>query len=183
MASTWMLTAAIVVVILMTPALLQKLFALPAGATQVANLAGAAALAVSTILVGAATDRFGVQSVATVALPLLVVGTYGLYFGAEHHPSALVPLYILAGIGAGAVTATPIVMVRAFPAAVRFSGISFAYNIAYAVFGGFTPLSVSWLAHLNPINPAHYIAVVAAVGFLGILLAPAAWFHADYRGN
>ena len=183
MASTWMLTAAIVVVILMTPALLQKLFALPAGATQVANLAGAAALAVSTILVGAATDRFGVQSVATVALPLLVVGTYGLYFGAEHHPSALVPLYILAGIGAGAVTATPIVMVRAFPAAVRFSGISFAYNIAYAVFGGFTPLSVSWLAHLNPINPAHYIAVVAAVGFLGILLAPAAWFHTDYRGN
>jgi MFS family permease len=171
MASTWMLTAAIVVVILMTPALLQKLFTLPAGATQEANLGGAAALVLSAILVGVATDRFGVRAVATVVLALLVIGTYALYFGAQRH-SALVPLYILAGFGAGAVSVTPVVMVRAFPAAVRFSGLSFAYNIAYAIFGGFTPLLVSWLAHLNPINPAHYMAAVAIIGFLGILLAP-----------
>ena len=172
MACTWMLTAAIVVVILMTPALLQKLFALPAGATQLANLVGVTALVFSNMLVGAATDRFPIRSVAVVALPLLVLGTYALYFGAERHQSALLPLYALAGFGAGAVTLTPIVMIRAFPAAVRFSGLSFAYNIAYAVFGGITPLFVSWLAHLNPINPAHYIAVVTVIGFLGILLAP-----------
>ena len=174
MASTWMLTAAIVVVILMTPALLQQLFALPAGATQLANLAGAAALVLSTVLVGAATDRFGIRAVASVALPLLVIGTYALYIGAERGQSALVPLYILAGLGAGAVALTPIVMIRAFPAAVRFSGISFAYNIAYAVFGGMTPLFVAWLAHLNPINPAHYLTVVTLIGFLGTLLAPTA---------
>jgi MFS family permease len=174
MASTWMLTGAIVVVILMTPALLQQLFALPAGATQVANLAGAAALILSTVLVGAATDRFGVRSVATVVLPLLVIGTYALYVGAEREPSVLLLLYILAGFGVGAVALTPIVMIRAFPATVRFSGISFAYNIAYAVFGGITPLFVSWLAQLNPINPAHYIAVVTVIGFLGIVFAPSA---------
>jgi MFS family permease len=174
MASTWMLTGAIVVVILMTPALLQQLFALPAGATQVANLAGAAALILSTVLVGAATDRFGIRSVATVVLPLLVIGTYALYVGAEREPSVLLLLYILAGFGVGAVALTPIVMIRAFPATVRFSGISFAYNIAYAVFGGITPLFVSWLAQLNPINPAHYIAVVTVIGFLGIVFAPSA---------
>jgi predicted MFS family arabinose efflux permease len=159
MACTWMLAAAIVVVILMTPALLQKLFALPASATQLANLVGVTALVFSNMLVGAATDRFSVRSVAIAMLPVLVIGTYALYFGAERHQSGLVPLYALAGFGAGAVTLTPIVMIRAFPAAVRFSGLSFAYNIAYAVFGGITPLFVSWLAHLNPINPAHYIAL------------------------
>jgi MFS family permease len=173
-AATWMLTAAIVVVILMTPALLQKLFALPSGATQLANLAGAAALAVSAGLVGAATDRFSIRRVAIVTLPLLVIGTYVLYYGAERHPSTILPLYILAGLGAGAVTLTPIVMIRAFPAPVRFSGLSFAYNTAYAVFGGITPLFVSWLAHLNPLNPAHYIAIVTVIGFLGITLAPTA---------
>jgi MFS family permease len=174
MASTWMLTAAILVVILMTPALLQELFALPAGATQLANLAGAAALVLSTVLVGAATDRFGIRTVASLALPLLVIGTYALYLGAARGQSALLPLYILAGFGAGAVSLTPVVMIRAFPAAVRFSGLSFSYNLAYAVFGGTTPLFVSWLAHLNPINPAHYLTVVTLIGFLGILLAPTA---------
>jgi hypothetical protein len=55
----------------------------------------------------------------------------------------------LGRLRAGAVTLTPIVMIRAFPAPVRFSGLSFAYNTACAVFGGITPLFVSWLAHLN----------------------------------
>ena len=173
MASTWMLTAAIIVVILMSPALLQKSFALSASATQLGNLAGTAALVISTVLVGAATDRFGVRRVAVAALPLLIIGTYALYLGAEHRTAALLPLYILAGLGTGCVTLTPVAMIRAFPAQVRFSGLSFAYNIAYAVFGGITPLFVSWIAHLNPISPAHYIAFVTVIGLLGTLLSPA----------
>jgi len=63
-------------------------------------------------------------------------------------------------------------MVRAFPAVVRFTGVSFSYNIAYAVLGGITPIVVARLAHLNPFGPAHFITGVAAVGLLGILLAP-----------
>lgn len=35
---------------------------------------------------------------------------------------------------------------RAFPPSIRFSGLSFAYNMAYAVFGGLTPmLTGAWL--------------------------------------
>jgi MFS family permease len=170
--STWMLTAAIVVVILMTPALLQKLFALSPQSTQLANLAGTAALCVSTAAIGVATDRFGVRRVAIPVVLLLVVATYGLFLGAARTPSALLPLYILAGLGAGCVVLTPIVMVRAFPTPVRFSGVSFSYNIAYAIFGGLTPLLVSWLAHLNRLNPAHYIAVIAGFGLLATLMAP-----------
>jgi MFS family permease len=174
MASTWMLTAAIVVVLLMTPALLQKLFALPVGATQLGNLAATSAHVVSAVLVGAAADRFGVRRVAMIVFPLLVIGTYALYLGSEYRPSALIVLYILAGLGAGAVTVSPVAIIRAFPAPVRFSGLSFAYNIANAVFGGITPLFVSWLAHLNPINPAHYVAFATAIGLLGTLLLPTA---------
>jgi len=54
-----------------------------------------------------------------------VIGTCVLYFGAWRDPSAVLPLYILAGLGVGAVTLTPIVMFRAFPAAPRFSRLSF----------------------------------------------------------
>jgi hypothetical protein len=89
-------------------------------------------------------------------------------------PSALLPLYILAGIGAGAAVLAPILIIRSFPPPVRFSGFSLSYNISYALFGGMTPPLVSWIAHLNRIGPAHYVAFVASVGMTTILLAPTA---------
>jgi MFS family permease len=152
--------------------MLQNLFRLTPLDVQLANLAGTTALCLSTVAVGTATDRFGIRRVAVPLLVLLIVATYGLYIGAERLPSALLPLYVLAGIGAGAAALTPIVMVRAFPPAVRFTGVSFSYNISYALFGGLTPLFVSWLAHLDPLSPAHYVAGVAVLGLLAILIAP-----------
>jgi MFS family permease len=172
MVTTWMLTAGIVVVILMTPALLQKLFALPAVTVQWANLAATAALSFSVVAVGAAADRFGIRRVAVPILFLLIASTYALYIGAGASPSALLPLYILAGIGAGGVVLTPMLMVRAFPPQVRFSGVAFSYNVVYAIFGGITPPLVLWLAHLNRLGPAHYIAAVTIAGLCATLLAP-----------
>ncbi len=171
--SSWTLSAAIVVVILMTPSLLQQLFKLSARETQVANLAGTAALCISTIALGAAVDRFGIRRVAIPALFLLVVATYALYLGAEHFPSALLSLYIVAGLGAGAAVLTPILMIRAFPPEVRFSGVSFSYNLAFAFFGGVTPLLVAWLSHLNRFSPAHYVAIVACFGVVATRMIPA----------
>jgi MFS family permease len=169
--STWMLTAAIVVVILMTPSLLENLFRPAPNDVQLANLAGTAALCLSTVAMGAATDRFGIRRVSIPVLLLLITATYGLYIGAGPLPSTLLPFYVLAGIGAGGAVLTPILMVHAFPPAVRFTGVSFSYNISYAVFGGMTPLLVSWLAHLNPLSPAHYIAALTVLGLLTIQTA------------
>jgi hypothetical protein len=84
------------------------------------------------------------------------------------------PLYIVAGFGAGAVVLTPIVLVRAFPPLIRFTGVSFSYNIAYAIFGGLTPPLVAWLIHLNRYGPAHYVAAAAIAGLIATFLAPVA---------
>jgi MFS family permease len=170
--STWMLTAAIVVVILMTPALIPRLFGIAPVQVQMANLAATAALCISTVVIGAATDRYGIRRVAVPMLLLLIASTYGLYRGAEISPSSLLPLYVLAGIAAGGCVLTPLMMVRAFPAAIRFSGVSFSYNLAYALFGGLTPLLVSWLAHLDRTGPAYYVAAVTLVGLGATLSAP-----------
>jgi MFS family permease len=170
--STWMLTAIIVVAILMTPALLQTVFHIAARDAQMANLCGTAALCIGTVSVGLATDRFGIRPVAIAITALMIVSGYALYWGAGNMPSAILPLYIAAGLGAGAVALTPILMVRAFPPSVRFSGVSFSYNIAYAVFGGVTPLLVSWMVRLDRIAPAHYIAGVTALGLIATVMAP-----------
>jgi MFS family permease len=167
----------------MTPLLLQKLFGLSPRETQMANLVGTAALCLSTVAIGAAADQFGIRRVSIPILLLLIAGTYGLYFGADHAPSALLPLYALAGIGAGGVVLTPILMVRAFPPQVRFTGVSFSYNIAYAVFGGLTPLVVSWLARADRFSPAHYIAVVTMLGLVAMFMTPAAPLRNDGKDS
>jgi MFS family permease len=92
-----MLTASIVVVILMTPSLIPKLFGIAPTQVQMANLVATATLCVSTLVIGAATDRFGIRGVAIPILLLLIASTYGLYLGAETMPFALLPLYALAG--------------------------------------------------------------------------------------
>ena len=64
----------------------------------------------------------------------------------------------------GVVGVVPVVMVQAFPPAVRFSGLSFSYNVAYAVFGAGTAAMIGWLAvHAGRMAPAYYVVITAVV--------------------
>jgi uncharacterized membrane protein len=47
---------------------------------------------------------------------------------------------------------------------VRFSGLSFSYNVAYAVFGGLTPVMISLLLPLDKLAPAHYVVALSVLG-------------------
>src|SRR5690606_38692177 len=58
----------------------------------------------------------------------------------------------------------PSIAVAAFPAPVRFSGLSFSYNVAYAICGGATPVAVTLLLRDHPLAPAYYLAAMAVVG-------------------
>jgi hypothetical protein len=76
-----------------------------------------------------------------------------------------VALYALAGFSVGVTGVVPSIMVNAFPPAVRFSGLSFSYNIAYALFGGLTPPLIGLLVRrFGPLAPAHYVALTALIG-------------------
>ncbi len=57
-------------------------------------------------------------------------------------------------------------MVHAFPPEVRFSGISFSYNVSYAIFGGLTPISVTLMMQITPIAPAVYVLALSGLGLL-----------------
>ncbi len=166
---TWMLTAAIVVIILMTPALFQKLHGLTPATTLEANVAATFCLTVMAVVFGALLDRFGTLPVGLLGSLALIGASYALYYGVEANVANLLPLYALAGGAVGIITVVPYVMVHAFPAATRFTGVSFSYNLAYAVFGGITPLLVVSLMAANHHAPAHYVAAVVVVGMAALL--------------
>jgi MFS family permease len=170
---TWVLTAGIVVVILMTPSLLQKLYGIAAADTLAANTWATLGLSIGCVVFGLLADRFGAERMLMLGCALLLAATYALYLGVGADASRLDILYAIAGFCVGVVGVIPTVLVRAFPPAVRFSGISFAYNVAYAIFGGLTPLFVTLLMQHQPLAPAHYVAALCAVG-----VATAAWSRA-----
>jgi MFS family permease len=161
---TWMLSAAIVVVILMTPALLEKMYGVEAVVALRANSLAALALTAGCVLAGWLTDRFGPGTVLTVGCPLLGATAYLMYTAATSDPWLTMFLYTLAGFTVGIVAVVPYVMIALFPAKIRYSGISFSYNIAYAIFGGLTPVVVGWLLRFDRLAPAHYVGALCLLG-------------------
>lgn len=163
---TWVLSAGIVVVILMTPSLLQTLHGFkPADALQ-ANSLAIVCLSLGCVLAGWAADRFGASRVFVVGGLLLLLSSWAFYSSLASQPQLLLPLYALAGLGVGSIGAIPLVMVRAFPAVVRFSGLSFSYNLAYAICGGLTPILVSLLLKWSPLGPAYYVGALCLLFML-----------------
>ncbi|HEY4294107.1 MFS transporter [Luteibacter sp.] len=165
MVVTWVLTAAIVVVILMTPTLMQTAFHVePARAFTGGSLA-ALALCVGCVLGGLLVDWQGKARAMLAASIGLAISTYALYLDLRAGGENLFVLYSLAGLFAGVAGIVPSVLVTAFPPAIRFSGISLSYNIAYAIGGAATPVVVGYLAKTaGGLGPAHYVGGVALVG-------------------
>jgi len=161
---TWMLTAAIVVLILMLPTLAPKGFGIPPSLAFLGNALAACALTVGCILYGWLVDRFGALRTLLAGSLLLIAGTWALFADLAMSGAHFLPLYALAGLLVGVTGVVPVVMVQAFPPPVRFSGLSFSYNVAYAVFGAGTAAMIGWLAvHAGRMAPAYYVTITAVV--------------------
>ncbi|MEN7529708.1 MULTISPECIES: MFS transporter [unclassified Cupriavidus] len=166
---TWMLSAAIVVVILLTPTYLQTLFGFDPRTALVANSAATLCLSVGCVVAGVLADRIGPRVTLAVGGVFLAATAYALYTTVGTRPDLLLPLYALAGFFVGTIGAVPYVLVHAFPAQVRFSGLSFSYNVSYAIFGGLTPVVVSLMLKTDKLAPAHYVVAVCIMGIITAL--------------
>jgi len=160
-----------VVVILMSPVWLQKQFGFAPALTLQANSIATVMLCFGCLAAGLLVDRFGASRTFIVGSLLLAAASWLFYHRVGSHPEQLFLLYGLVGLCVGVVGAVPYVMVRAFPAEVRFTGISFSYNVSYAIFGGLTPIAVTMLMSVSPMAPAWYVLALSLMGFgLGIWL-------------
>jgi MHS family proline/betaine transporter-like MFS transporter len=130
---------------------------------------------------GIASDRLGRRTVLTwgagglalLAWPLMALMARGT------------PLAILGGqiglallVGAnGAVL--PAAMAELAPWRVRCTVLSVGYNVSLALLGGTTPMIAAWLVSRTQVNlaPGIYLALAAAVTFVGALLLPSTARH------
>ncbi|HYP76067.1 MAG TPA: MFS transporter [Polyangiaceae bacterium] len=164
MSLTWVLSAAIVVVILFTPTYLQTVFKVAPKVSLQANSLAIVALTCGCVLFGFLADRIGSKWALSLG-SLALLGTSSVFYHSlPLEGSALFAGYAVTGFFVGSIGVVPYVLVRAFPAKIRFSGLSFSYNVAYAIFGGLTPVLLTLWLKSDKLAPAHYVAALALFG-------------------
>lgn len=164
---TWMLTAGIVVIILMTPTLVQTKLGISAQDAFRGNNWASFFLICGCIAGGLFADKIGRLKALLIGSVLFVASVYVFYFDLTHGAKNFITLYSIAGFFVGVVGIIPSVMVVSFPANIRFSGLSFSYNMAYAIFGAITPPLISYVSSkIGIMAPAHYVALTGLVTIL-----------------
>ncbi|RBH54167.1 MULTISPECIES: MFS transporter [Pseudomonas] len=165
---TCVLTSAVVVLVVVTPTVMQKVFGMSASHTFALSSLGIVFLNIGCVLAGRLVDRIGAWRAVLFYSALLPLGIALLYSCLIHGAEWVGLAYALAGLACGVVGAVPSVMVGLFPARIRVSGISFTYNIAYALWASTTPLL---LIGLMPWSPWVCVGYCAVMGGVGVLIA------------
>ena len=168
---TWFLTACVVVLILTMPNLLTTQFGYSRSQAFSMQSLAIVMQMLGCILAGVLADRFGAGRVMLVGA-ILVASLAGIFYQSLGHAShnTIFMLYMLLGLSSGTVGMVSYALVKMFPAQIRFSGISFSYNVAYAIAGGLTLPVVQWLSLYSNIGAMYYIWVVCLVSVFTALL-------------
>lgn len=164
--STWILTGCVVIIVLLSPKLLTQVLEVCAIDRVLYQMLIICCIAFGAILAGILHDRVGVKKASFVFGMGLCIFALCFYWLLETRASLefVLVMYCAMAFCGGLSVFTPIIMVRSFPAPIRYSGLSFAYNISYAVFGGLTPIFFGWASGSN-----HLLMIGYYMVFLGIL--------------
>ncbi|MEM7694244.1 MAG: MFS transporter [Pseudomonadota bacterium] len=151
--------------------------------TDIMHVSTATALDISTltlvvmllapILAAWVSDKVGRRPLALLGTGGLVLTAYPFWWLIHHQD----PVVILAGqVGMTLVFSIyvgliPVMLAELSKAAVRVSVSSIGYNMTLALFGGLTPLVVTWLVArtADDFVPAYVIMLAAAISFATIL--------------
>lgn len=134
------------------------------------NTFGTLILNVTILIGGILTDRLGCRKLYLICATLIILLTYPLFCLFNMQSMALVMIsYITFSILFGFIPSTYSVMLsRLFPTPIRYSGIAMSYNLAYAIFGGLSPVictvAIRWLD--NILAPAFYVTGMAMISWI-----------------
>ncbi|WP_369608709.1 MFS transporter [Snodgrassella alvi] len=164
---TWFLTGCIVVILLAMPQLLTAGFGFSSALAFEMQSMAIVMQMIGCVLYGVLADRVGSGRMLICGIVLTGVMAVLFYPALGNSSEGMVfALYMLLGLAAGVAGIVSAAMIKMFPPAIRFTGISFSYNVAYAIVGGLTLPVVQWLSSYSPIGAMYYILPLCVVGLL-----------------
>lgn len=188
---TWVLTGCILIFILLIPNFISSMpmFDFNAFEKTYFQICGLVAIVNAIILSGLLSDKIAPYKVCiafSLAFGLFSFLFFKELYSANVSVSSVIALYTLTCFCAGIMNFCPIFMCDVFEARIKFSGISFAYNIAYALAGGFTPQLVAFFHTQAMQNPqsAYSYGLNAYVFILALVaLSTALAMRKIYQSN
>lgn len=148
----------------------------PLAAMGATVMVGAATL-VFSLLGGWLSDHVGRKPVMLwprVATAALTVPAFLLLIAYPSVPVLLAVSTVLAALTALSGAASMVAIPELLPRGVRASGLSIAYALGVAIFGGTTQFIVTWLIQVtgNPAAPAWYVAGTSLVTLIAMMALP-----------
>jgi MFS family permease len=130
-----------------------------------------------SLLGGWLSDRCGRKPVMLwprIATTVLIVPAFGLLIDHPTQGTLLAVTSFLAALAATSGAATLVAIPELLPRGIRATGLSIAYAVGVAIFGGTTQFIVTWLiaATGNPAAPAWYVAGTSVIPVLAMLALP-----------
>ncbi|CAN7157555.1 MFS transporter [Paraburkholderia hospita] len=177
------LTVTIYVLISYLPTFAVKQLKLPYSDSFTAVIVGNLLIMVLSPLTGAWSDRIGRKGLSLWSLGLTLVVIYPLFAWLEEAPSVSKLILVQAVLSitlSGYYGPFGALMAELFPANVRSTGLSLAYNFAVMLFGGFGQFIVTWLIKTtgSPLAPTYYVMFGITLSMIAVACMPAKR-HAD----
>ncbi|NHH82400.1 MFS transporter [Burkholderia gladioli] len=171
------LTVTIYVLISYLPTFAVKQLKLPYAESFYAVIVGGLLLTVLTPLAGAWSDRIGRKTLSLWSLVATLALIYPLFLWLDAAPSVgrlVLVQGLLAITLSGYYGPFGAMIAELFPAQVRSTGLSLAYNVAVMLFGGFGQFIVTWLikATGTPLAPTYYVMAGLALSVIAVACMP-----------
>ncbi|GAC1338994.1 MAG: citrate-proton symporter [Beijerinckiaceae bacterium] len=166
-------TSALYVLAIYLPLFATQSLGVPARNAQMGVICANLTIAVLTPFAGHLSDRFGRRTIILPAvlifcglLPLMMHRLIADPSAFNFFSTQMLAIVVAFMFGPAAALVTEI-----FPVHVRSTGVSIAYNLAVALFGGFAPFLNVWLVARtgNSMAPVYYVLVCGAIGLGGLL--------------
>ncbi|CAG8998834.1 MAG: Fosfomycin resistance protein AbaF [Candidatus Celerinatantimonas neptuna] len=167
---TAMLASAVIMAIVVTPIALQDFYHLAPGVTFEISCIAILCLNIGCIIAGKVSDYLGPWRTILLYSVLLAIGTTLLTYALGKSLHVLLICYAIAGLFSGIISAVPAVVVNMFPPAVKVTGISLIYNIAYSLCSSIMPLTLLALLHYHHWGMAFFSWGVMIVGFITVFI-------------
>lgn len=159
---TWSLSTAIMVGILITPShIVGEMYHFSNLDWRIGGCIAALTLTIGCVISGWLDDKLGTSKTVVITWGGLAIASIIFYSSltADMSLAKLYCLWAIFGLFIGSIAMTPIIGTRTFPPAIRYSGLSFSYNSAYALFSAITPTSTIYL-----LSPDHLLGKYSYLG-------------------
>ncbi|MCX8729828.1 MFS transporter [Gilliamella sp. B2969] len=159
---TWSLSTAIMVGILITPGhIVGEMYHFSNLDWRIGGCIAALTLTIGCVISGWLDDKLGTSKTVVITWGGLAIASIIFYSSltADMSLAKLYCLWAIFGLFIGSIAMTPIIGTRTFPPTIRYSGLSFSYNSAYALFSAITPTSTIYL-----LSPDHLLGKYSYLG-------------------